>query len=410
MTLDTHDGPADPAPVPGDRALANAAPKRLTILGATGSIGQSTLDLVRRHRDRFVVEAVTAANNVETLAAIAHEVNARMAVVANPDHYTALREALAGTGIEAGAGAPAVVEAASRPADLVMAGIVGSAGLAPSLAAIRNGATLALANKETLVCAGDLVMAELAKHGGHILPVDSEHNAIHQVLDRTRPETVASITLTASGGPLRTWSREALGHVTPEQAVAHPNWSMGAKISVDSATMMNKGLELIEAHHLFAMPEARINVLVHPESIIHSMVTYRDGSVLAELGNPDMRTPIAYALAWPTRMDAHVTPLDLGRLGRLTFEPPDPERFPSLRLAREALQTGGTAPTILNAANEVAVAAFLEGRIGYPDIFGTVEATLSGATIKSVTTLDDVGEVDREARAVAEVEAARRAG
>jgi len=410
MTLETHDGHADPAPVPGEEALANVAPKRLTILGATGSIGQSTLDLVGRHPDRFAVEAVTAANNVEQLAAIARETNARFAVVANAAHHDALRDALAGTGIATGAGESAVVEAASRPADVVMAGIVGSAGLEPSLAAIRNGATLALANKETLVCAGELVMAELAKHGGRILPVDSEHNAIHQVLDRARPETVAGITLTASGGPLRTWSRAALQHVTPEQAVAHPNWSMGAKISVDSATMMNKGLELIEAHHLFAMPEGRIDVLVHPESIIHSMVTYRDGSVLAELGNPDMRTPIACALAWPTRIEAPVAPLDLGRIGRLTFEPPDPERFPSLRLAREALQTGGTAPTILNAANEVAVAAFLAGRIGYPDIFATVEATLAGATIKPVTTLDDIGEVDREARAVAEAEAAHRAG
>ena len=410
MTLDTYDGHAEPAPFPGEGALAKAAPKRLTVLGATGSIGQSTLDLVRRHPDRFIVEAVTAANNVGQLAAIAREMRARMAVVANADHYEALCDALDGTGIVVGAGAPAVVEAASRPADVVMAGIVGSAGLEPSLAAIRNGATLALANKETLVCAGELVMAELAKHGGHILPVDSEHNAIYQVLDRARPQTIAGITLTASGGPLRTWSREALTHVTPGQAVAHPNWSMGAKISVDSATMMNKGLELIEAHHLFAMPEHQIDVLVHPESIVHSMVTYRDGSVLAELGNPDMRTPIAYALAWPTRMDAHVEPLDLGRVGRLTFEPPDPERFPSLRLAREALQTGGTAPTILNAANEVAVAAFLAERIGYPDIFATVEATLGGATIKPVTTLDDVGEVDREARAVAEAEAERRAG
>ncbi len=410
MSLETHDGQTADTEPAVERALAAGAPKRLTILGATGSIGESTLDLVRRHPAKFDVEAVTAANNVAKLAAIAREVGARCAVVSNPDRYHELAEALAGTGIEAAAGAPAVVEAASRPVDCVMAAIVGSAGLEPSLAALRSGATLALANKETLVCAGELVMAERARLGATILPVDSEHNAIYQVLDRERPETVSRLVLTASGGPLRTWSRDALDHVTPEQAVAHPNWSMGAKISVDSATMMNKGLELIEAHHLFGLPESRIDILVHPQSIIHSMVTYCDGSVLAELGFPDMRTPIAYALAWPTRMTAPVQPLDLGEVGQLTFEPPDAVRFPALRLAREALQTGGTAPTILNAANEIAVAAFLEGRIGYPEISATVAASLEGATTKPVTTLSDITAVDEEARAVARAEVARRQG
>jgi 1-deoxy-D-xylulose-5-phosphate reductoisomerase len=413
MTTTTGNGSAAPpdsaAAATPDALLADAAPKRISILGVTGSIGQSTTDLVRRRPDAFAVEAVTAANNVADLARDARELGARCAVIANPDRFAELREALADTDIEVAAGAPAIVEAASRPVDLVMAAIVGSAGLESSLAAIRSGATLALANKETLVCAGELVMAELAKHGGRVLPVDSEHNAIFQVLDSRRPDTVDRIVLTASGGPFRTWSHRALAHVTPDQAVAHPNWSMGAKISVDSATMMNKGLELIEAHHLFGLPEDRIDILVHPQSIIHSMVTYCDGSVLAQLGTPDMRTPIAYSLAWPTRMSAPVAPLDLARIGQLTFEAPDSGRFPALALARQALQTGGTAPTILNAANEVAVEAFLAGRIGYPDIASTVAATLERATIKAVTTLADITAVDAEARETARDHITRRA-
>jgi 1-deoxy-D-xylulose-5-phosphate reductoisomerase len=408
MTQPTPNGAAR-TQAPGPEVIvAEAGPKRLSILGATGSIGQSTVDLVRRNPEAFTVEAVTAANNVKDLARIARDVEARCAVVSNPDRLNELREALGGTDIEVAAGAEAVTEAAQRPADLVMAAIVGSAGLEPSLAAIRSGATLALANKETLVCAGALVMAEVEACGGRILPVDSEHNAIFQVLDTERPDGVERLVLTASGGPFRTWSAAELCNVTPAQAVAHPNWSMGAKISVDSATMMNKGLELIEAHHLFGLPESRIDILVHPQSIIHSMVSYCDGSVLAQLGSPDMRTPIAYALAWPERMAAPVEPLDLARIGQITFEAPDAERFPALRLAREALQTGGTAPTILNAANEVAVDAFLKGQIGYPDIAGTVEATLAGATIAEVTTLGDIAEVDAEARLLARQHTAHR--
>lgn len=372
--------------------------KRITILGVTGSIGQSTVDLLQRNRGCFAVEAVTAGRNVKDLAAAARALGARCAVIADETLYGELKDALADTPIAVAAGDAAVVEAATRPADLVMAAIVGSAGLAPSLAAIRSGATLALANKETLVCAGELVMREAAAHGTQVLPVDSEHNAIFQVLDRVRADAVERLVLTASGGPFRTWTEASLATATPAQAVSHPNWDMGAKISVDSATMMNKGLELIEAHHLFATPESEIDILVHPESIVHSMVRYCDGSVLAQLGNPDMRTPIAYALAWPERMETPVTPLDLTQIGNLTFEAPDTHRFRALKLARHALQAGGTAPTILNAANEIAVAAFLDGRIGYLDISETVDAALERATTTSVATLDDVMAVDTEAR------------
>jgi len=373
--------------------------RRVTILGVTGSIGQSTADLIRRWPDHYAVEAVTAGTNVAGLAEAARALDARCAVIANPDAYAELKDRLEGTGIEVAAGDAAVVEAAQRPADWVMSAIVGSAGLAPSLAAARTGAVLALANKETLVCAGRLAVAEIARRGARLLPVDSEHNAIFQVLDRDRPEGVDRLVLTASGGPFRARARESLAAVTPAEAVAHPNWSMGAKISVDSATMMNKGLELIEAHHLFAMPEDRIDILVHPQSIIHSMVSYCDGSVLAQLGSPDMRTPIAYALAWPARMTAPVAPLDLARLGQLTFEAPDPTRFPALRLARQALQTGGNAPTILNAANEVAVAAFLAGEIGFLDITALVEEALGAADSADPASIDEVMAVDAEARA-----------
>lgn len=381
--------------------LRDAAPRRIAVLGATGSVGRNTLDLVQRCPGAFDVEALTAHNNVEALAQAARDVGARFAVVGNPAKYAALKEALAGTGIEAGAGARAVVEAAQRPADWVMAAIVGAAGLEPAMAAVRRGATLALANKETLVCAGALMMAEVARHGATVLPVDSEHNAIFQVMDFEHAETVERIILTASGGPFRTFSRAALRRVTRQQAVVHPNWSMGAKISVDSATLMNKGLELIEAHHLFALPESRIEVLVHPQSIVHSLVAYRDGSVLAQLGTPDMRTPIAHTLAWPTRMQAPVAPLDLAGIGQLSFEAPDDRRFPALRLARQALQTGGTAPPTLNAANEVAVQAFLDDRIGFLDIPAVVERTLAAAEPGAITAIEDVGVVDAAARTAA---------
>ncbi len=317
------------------------APRRVTVLGSTGSVGANTLDLLERNRDRYVVEALTANSNVALLAEQARRLKPRLAVVADERHYAALKAALAGTGIEAAAGAAAVVEAATRPADWVMAAIVGAAGLRPTLAAVRRGAVVALANKECLVSAGRLMMQEVSAAGAVLLPVDSEHSAIFQCFDFERREGVEKIFLTASGGPFRTLSAAEMEVATPAQAVRHPNWSMGAKISVDSATMMNKGLELIEAHHLFDLPPERIEILVHPQSVVHSLVSYVDGSVLAHLGTPDMRTPIAYALGWPRRMDAPSARLDLAAIGQLSFEAPDFERFPALRLAKAALAGRG---------------------------------------------------------------------
>jgi len=385
-----------------DRAPgADPAPRRVTILGSTGSVGCNTLDLIERHPGAFEVEALSANGSAARLAAQARRVGAKLAVVADESKYAELKAALAGSGVEAAAGPRAVVEAAERPADWVMAAIVGAAGLASTLAAVRRGAVVALANKETLVCAGALVTAEVARHCATLLPVDSEHNAIFQVFEFGRAEAIDRLILTASGGPFRTASYEEMAAATPQQAVAHPNWDMGAKISVDSATMMNKGLELIEAVHLFGFQEDRIDILVHPQSVLHSMVAYVDGSVLAQLGMPDMRTPIAYTLAWPDRMTAPVERLDLARLGQLTFEAPDPTRFPALRLARAALRAGGTAPTVMNAANEVAVQAFLEGRAGFLDISTAVERTLERLPARRVGSLEDVLEIDREARRVA---------
>ncbi len=384
------------------RTGESADPRRLTILGATGSIGCSTLDLVERNSDRFEIEALTANRNVEGLAEQARRFNPRLAVIADPDLYQPLKDALAGSGVEAAAGREALCEAAARPVDLMMAGIVGAAGLAPTLEGIRQGTAVALANKETLVCAGDLVLREVEAHGANLLPVDSEHNAIFQVFDFDRPEGIRRIVLTASGGPFRTMSREAMAAMTPEQAVAHPNWSMGAKISVDSATLMNKGLEVIEAFYLFPITREQIDVIVHPQSVIHSMVEYVDGSVLAQMGTPDMRTPIAYAMAWPKRMAAPSARLDFATIGSLTFEAPDLERFPALRLAREALNAGQAAPTILNAANEVAVHGFLERRIGFLDVTRVVEETLAAVTNVHLVDLDTVIQVDQEARRVAE--------
>jgi 1-deoxy-D-xylulose-5-phosphate reductoisomerase len=375
--------------------------RRVTILGSTGSIGQSTVDLLLRNPEGFEVEALTAYRNPHRLAEQACALRARFAAIADPFHYLALKEALAGTGIEAACGADALTEAAVRPADWVMAGIVGAAGLAPTLAAIRRGAIIALANKEVLVCAGSLVMQEVARCGATLLPVDSEHNAIWQCFDFARIEAVEKIILTASGGPFRERSLEEMREVTPEQAVAHPNWRMGAKISVDSATMMNKGLELIEAHHLFRLPCDRIDIVVHPQSIVHSAVAYRDGSVLAQLGSPDMRTPIAYALAWPGRIETPAKRLDLPAIGRLTFEPPDEGRFPALRVAREALLRGGGCPTVLNAANETAVHGFLDGRIGFLDIVETVERTVEAIPQGPLESLEDVYNFDKLAREIA---------
>ena len=376
-------------------------PRRLSILGSTGSIGCSTLDLVERNRDAFEIEALTANKSVSRLAVQAKQFGARLAVVADEASYGDLKEALSGTGIEAAAGADAVAEAAARPADWVMAAIVGAAGLAPTLSAIRQGGVVGLANKETLVCAGSLMTAEVSNCGAQLLPVDSEHNAIFQVLDLEQPESIDRLILTASGGPFRSHSRAQMAAVTPAQAVAHPNWDMGAKISIDSATMMNKGLELIEAHYLFEMPEECIEILVHPQSVIHSMVAYVDGSVLAQLGQPDMRTPIAYALAWPERMATPVERLDLAAVARLDFEAPDEDRFPALALARAALRDGGTAPTTLNAANEEAVAAFLDGRLGFLEIAEVVERTLEAHPSEALRDLDEVGAADDIARKTA---------
>ena len=389
MTMPAHTGARD------------EGARRVTILGSTGSVGQNTVDLLLRNREAFEVEALTANRNPDRLAEQARALQARFAAIADPAHYPALKQALAGTGIETACGARAVVEAALRPADWVMAAIVGAAGLAPTLAAIQRGAIVALANKEALVCAGTLVMQEVTRCQATLLPVDSEHNAIWQCFDLARVDTIERIILTASGGPFRERDFEGMRGVTPQQAVAHPNWSMGAKISVDSATMMNKGLELIEAHHLFRLPLDRVEVVVHPQSIVHGAVVYRDGSVLAQLGSPDMRTPIAYALAWPSRIETPTKRLDLAAVGRLTFEPPDERRFPALRVAREALIRGGGCPTVLNAANETAVHAFLEGRIGFLEIVETVERTLDRLPGGKLESLDDVYNFDTAAREVA---------
>jgi 1-deoxy-D-xylulose-5-phosphate reductoisomerase len=359
------------------------------------------LDLVARDPNAYRVIALTANTNVSRLVEQARRLRPSLAVIGDPDRYGELREGLFGTGVEAAAGAEALIDAASRPADWIMAAIVGAAGLPPTMAAIRQGTILAIANKECLVSAGPIVVEAVAEHGATMLPVDSEHNAIFQVFDTERRDKIERIILTASGGPFRDLDTSVMAHVTPAQAVAHPNWSMGPKISVDSATMMNKGLELIEAHHLFGMAESAIDILIHPQSIVHSLVAYVDGSVLAQLGTPDMRTPIAYTLGWPDRISAPSSRLDLAALKQLTFEEPDPVRFPALRLAREALQTGGGAPTILNAANEVAVGAFLEGRISFLDIARIVEETLSKTDPVSIRALDDVFAVDRAARQTA---------
>jgi 1-deoxy-D-xylulose-5-phosphate reductoisomerase len=376
-------------------------PRRVTILGSTGSVGCNTVELLAAEPEAYRVEALVAQRSVERLAEQARRLHAKLAVVADERNYRRLKALLKGSGIEAAAGRHAVVEAASRPVDWVMAAIVGAAGLAPTLTAVRQGAVVALANKEVLVCAGALVTAEARQHGARLLPVDSEHNAIFQVFDAERRYAIERIVLTASGGPFRERALPAMASVTPEEAVAHPNWRMGSKISVDSATMMNKGLEVIEAHHLFGLKSEQVEIVVHPQSVVHGLVYYSDGSVLAQLGLPDMRTPIAHALGWPERIGAPSPRLDLAQLGRLTFEPPDPLRFPCLRLARTALLNGGGAPTVLNAANEEAVAAFLERRIGFLDIAAIVEGTLETLFARSIASLEDVYDTDREARALA---------
>jgi 1-deoxy-D-xylulose-5-phosphate reductoisomerase len=379
--------------------------RSVTVLGATGSVGTSTVDLLKRGNGKYRVEAVTAHKNAAQLAQIARDLNARVAVVAEPSAYAELKDALSGTGIEAASGEEAVIEAAQRPAEWVMAAVSGSVGLKPTLAAAKRGATVALANKECLVCAGAMFMRNAAASGASVLPVDSEHNAIFQALTAGPREDVSRIVITASGGPFRTWTREAMRAATVEQALKHPNWSMGPKITIDSATMFNKCLELIEAHHLFAADPAQLAVLVHPQSIIHGMVEYRDGSVVAQLGSPDMRIPIAHCLAYPTRIDGPANKLDLAKIGSLTFEAPDLDRFPSLAIGRRALETGGGAPTILNAANEVAVAAFIGRKIGFGGIAALVEATIDAAVRRNAVSepqdIDEALAIDHMARSLA---------
>jgi len=368
--------------------------KSVCVLGVTGSVGSSTLDILKAHSDKYAVDAVTAHRNVQGLAKAAIELGAAMAVIADESLYEDLKSALCGTDILVAAGDEALVEAASRPSDIVIAAIIGAAGLKATLAAIRRGARVGLANKETLVCAGDLMMAEVAKYKATLIPVDSEHSAIFQVLEQKSVDKVDRILLTASGGPFREWSLDDMKSVSPKQALAHPNWDMGAKISIDSATMMNKGLELIEACRLFPVPEERIEVVVHPQSVVHSMVEYSDGSVLAQLGSPDMRTPIAYALSWPERIRVDVARLDFATIGQLNFTAPDMKRFPALRLAREALRAGGTVPTVLNAANEIAVGAFLGGKLTFLQIAETVERMMNRIAASPLRDLDQMFDLD----------------
>lgn len=381
--------------------------RTVTLLGATGSIGSSTLDLVARNPERFRIHAVASGRDWAKLADVARASGARVAVIADEAGYAPLREALAGTATEVRAGEAAMVETAAEPVDLVVAAIVGAAGLAPTLAALEAGTTVALANKEALICAGDVMTAAARASGARILPIDSEHNAIFQVLEDVA--RISRIVLTASGGPFRCRSRAEMAAVTPAEAVKHPNWSMGAKISVDSATLMNKGLELIEAHHLFGVGPERLGVLVHPQSLVHGLVEYVDGSVLAQLGPADMRVPIAHALAWPERIATPVRRLDLAAASRLDFEEPDRERFPALALAEAALAAGGCRPCVLSAANEVAVGAFLEERIGFLEIAEVVADTLESLPAAPVTTLAEVAAADSEARARARSFAAQRA-
>jgi 1-deoxy-D-xylulose-5-phosphate reductoisomerase len=372
--------------------------RTLTVLGATGSVGRSTLDLIARQPDAYEVLSLTAHRDIEGLAAAARRVNARRAVIADETLLQPLRDALAGTGIETAGGEGAVTEAAGMGADWTMAAILGTAGLRPVMAALRGGRTVALANKEALVSAGEIMIGAAAASGATLLPVDSEHNAIFQCFDRSQPEAVRRIILTASGGPFRNRSLSEMKSITPAEAVAHPNWSMGAKISVDSATLMNKGLELIEAYHLFPLEPDAFDVVVHPQSVIHSLVEYVDGSVLAQLGSPDMRIPIAYTLAYPARMETPCERLDLVQIARLDFEAPDEERFPALALAKQALRARGAKPAILNAANEVAVASFLDSRIAFLDIFAIARECVEDFDPPAPASLDEVLEIDREAR------------
>ena len=379
-----------------------AEPRSLVILGATGSIGRSAADVLDAAPGAFHVEAVASCRDVKGLAAMAKRLSARFAAICEPGMYKALKAELSGSGIEIAAGTQAVVEAARRPADLVLGAIAGAAGVEPTHAALSRGRTIALANKECLVCAGAPFMRTAADVGARLLPVDSEHNAIFQALGGEPIERVERMTLTASGGPFRTWSVNAIGAATPEQALAHPNWSMGRKVTIDSATLMNKGLELIEAHHIFGIAADRLDVLIHPQSIVHGLVSFADGSVTAGLAVPDMKVPIAHCLGFPVRLSTPTRRLDLAAIGTLTFERPDFERFPALRVAMDALKSGGGLPTVLNAANEIAVEAFLERRIGFADIARFVsaacEAALADGTAKEPQSVGEALAVDHVVR------------
>jgi 1-deoxy-D-xylulose-5-phosphate reductoisomerase len=388
-----------------NRSATAVAPRRITILGATGSIGTSALSVMAERPETFAIEAVTANANATQLAAIARKTGARIAVIADESAYGDLKAGLSGSGITAAAGAAAVIEAAVRPVDLVIAAIVGAAGLAPTFAAVNAGSRIALANKECLVSAGALFMRAAGRAGVAILPVDSEHNAIFQILDGRNSSTVERIVVTASGGPFRTWTREQMARVTPAEALRHPNWTMGPKVTIDSATLMNKGLELIEAHYLFDQPGEKLGVLIHPQSIVHGLVSFTDGYMIAALSPPDMRTPIAHCLAWPERSPGAGRRLDLASIASLEFSEPDLDQFPALRLARAALDHSGAATNILSAANEIAVTAFLAGRIGFLEIARIVDETLqraeSALTVRSPETIDDAIALDSEGRRIA---------
>ena len=384
-------------------------PRSVTVLGSTGSVGTQTVALLASEPHRFHIRVLVAGRNVALLAEQAVALNAECAVISDPTRYQDLRQALAGTDVKVAAGPDAVIEAAAMQADWTMAAITGAIGLAPTLAAIRGGGAVALANKEALVCAGEVMLRAVKAAGATLLPVDSEHNAIFQSLADGNHGAVEKIVLTASGGPFRTATMEEMAKATPEAAVKHPVWSMGAKISIDSATLMNKGLEVIEAARLFNLTEDRIGVLVHPQSVIHGLVCYHDGSVLAQLGSPDMRIPISHTLAWPSRMATASPRLDLAALARLDFAEPDMERFPALALARDALRAGGGAPTILSAANEIAVEAFLQRKIGFLDIARTVSRVMDAMGTPGADTLDDVIALDKAARRTAARFAAARA-
>ena len=380
----------------------------VTVLGSTGSVGTQTVELLAAEPGRYRIRALVGGRNASLLAAQARALAAEWAVIRDPAAYPALTDALAGSGIRTACGEDAVIAAASLPADWTMAAITGAAGLPATLAAIRRGASVALANKEALVCAGEVMLVAVREHGATLLPVDSEHNAIFQSMADGNRRSIERIVLTASGGPFRTWTREEMARATPELALRHPVWSMGAKISIDSATMMNKGLELIEAARLFDFPSEQIGVLIHPQSVVHGLVYYHDGSVLAQLGSPDMRVPIAHTLAWPNRIATEARRLDLGSIGRLEFAEPDLMQFPALVVARDALQAGGGAPTVLSAANEVAVEAFLKRRIGFLDIVATVEMVLSELGAEPAASIEAVLDLDARARRVAERACASR--